>query len=207
MSRDGKRRRALSYEERVLWTTVTKAIAPLRPSSPLPLGEVDEPTGPRKARPDDRLREAGEGLQPKKAHLPPHPNPLPPGERGRAAPAAKASKKKDQPPQPTSLGRRMKQRLSRGKEEIDARLDLHGLTQAQAHGELLRFLRSANARDARLVLVITGKGRGGEIGVLRRQVPQWLGLPEFRALVVGFEDASIRHGGEGALYVRVRRAR
>ena len=53
-----------------------------------------------------------------------------------------------------------------------------------------------------MVLVITGKGRGGEPGVLRRQVPQWLGLPEFRALVVGFEDASVRHGGEGALYVR-----
>ena len=72
---------------------------------------------------------------------------------------------------------------------------------------LLRFLRTARERDARLVLVITGKGRGGEMGVLRRQVPQWLGLPEFRDLVVGFEDAAITHGGEGALYVRVRRTR
>src|SRR4029079_16068932 len=111
------------------------------------------------------------------------------------------------PPQPTALGRRLKQRLSRGKEAIDARLDLHGLTQAQAHGELLRFLRNAAARDARSVLVITGKGRGAEPGVLRRQVPQWLGLPEFRAPGLGYEDAGARHGGEGALYVRVRRAR
>jgi DNA-nicking Smr family endonuclease len=101
----------------------------------------------------------------------------------------------------------MKQRVARGKERIDARLDLHGLTQSEAHGDLLRFLRNAHARDARLVLVITGKGRGPEPGVLRRQVPQWLGLPEFRALVIGFEDAHANHGGEGALYVRVRRTR
>jgi DNA-nicking Smr family endonuclease len=107
------------------------------------------------------------------------------------------------------LGRRMKRSVARGKKAIDARLDLHGLTQAQAHTALLRFLRAASARDARLVLVITGKGRRGEAderGVLRRQVPQWLGLPEFRLYVVGFEDAHTAHGGEGALYVRVRRA-
>lgn len=65
------------------------------------------------------------------------------------------------------------------------------------------------ARNARLVLVITGKGaRGeGERGVLKRQVPHWLALPEFRTLVVGFENAHITHGGEGALYVRLRRTR
>ena len=107
------------------------------------------------------------------------------------------------------LDRRLKKRVARGREPIDGRIDLHGLTQAEAHGALLRFLRTASGRDARLVLVITGKGRdgAGERGVLRRQVPQWLGLPEFRALVVGFEDAHIAHGGEGALYVRVRRTK
>jgi len=102
----------------------------------------------------------------------------------------------------------MRARVARGKEPIDGRLDLHGLTQSEAHSALLRFLRTASARGARLVLVITGKGVGsGERGVLRRQVPQWLNMPEFRALVVGFEDAHIAHGGEGALYVRVRRSR
>jgi DNA-nicking Smr family endonuclease len=101
----------------------------------------------------------------------------------------------------------MKRGVARGKQAIDARLDLHGMTQAQAHTALLRFLHNAHARDARLVLVITGKGRGGEPGVLRRHVPHWLSLPEFRSLVVGFEDAHIVHGGEGALYVRLRRAR
>ncbi|MEJ2433181.1 MAG: Smr/MutS family protein [Pseudolabrys sp.] len=102
----------------------------------------------------------------------------------------------------------------RGREVIDARIDLHGLTQAQAHSALLHFLREASARDKRLVLVITGKGsrtagaRGdGKPGVLKRQVPQWLGLPEFRKLVIGFEDAHIAHGGEGAIYVRIRKSK
>jgi DNA-nicking Smr family endonuclease len=108
------------------------------------------------------------------------------------------------------LGRRMKQRVARGKEAIDGRLDLHGLTQSEAHAALLRFLRAASARGARLVLVITGKGAregGSERGVLKRQVPHWLGLPEFRTLVIGFDNAHITHGGEGALYVRVRRGK
>ena len=114
------------------------------------------------------------------------------------------------PPPPLSpLGRRLRARVARGKEAIDARLDLHGKTQSEAHAALLHFLRSAGARGARLVLVITGKGQrsAGEGGVLRRQVPHWLRLPEFRVFVIGFEDAHIAHGGEGALYVRLRRPR
>ena len=121
-----------------------------------------------------------------------------------------SSAEKKPPPPLVPLGRRMKQRVARGKDEIDGRLDLHGLTQSEAHAALLRFLRTASSRGARLVLVITGKGARaaeGERGVLKRQVPHWLGLPEFRALVIGFENAHIAHGGEGALYVRVRRAR
>jgi DNA-nicking Smr family endonuclease len=169
------RRRVLSYEERVLWTTVTKAIAPLRTAARLA--------------PDAQSEPAVEIAKP-------------------ARPTAGPRRVSPLPAPPlTPLGRRMKQRVARGKEKIDARLDLHGLTQSEAHGDLLRFLRNAHARDARLVLVITGEGRGPEPGVLRRQVPQWLGLPEFRAFVIGFEDAHATHGGEGALYVRVRRTR
>jgi DNA-nicking Smr family endonuclease len=186
MSRDGKRRRGLSYEDRLLWTHVTKAIKPLRARA---VAEPDEVAGV--IEPNAALKHLSNPAAPPKtaAHraAPPLPN-------ASAPPLA-------------PLGRRMKQRVARGKEQIDARLDLHGLTQSEAHGELLRFLRRANARDARLVLIITGKGRGGEPGVLRRQVPHWLALPEFRELVVGFEDAHVTHGGEGALYVRVRRAR
>lgn len=187
MATDGKRRRGLSYEDRVLWTHVTKAIKPLRDETKNAAAQIADaenaPPAPVK-------------------HPPKFKKPLPATTAVARPPVPKPVVPSFEP-----LTRRMKQRVAKGKHAIDARLDLHGYTQDEAHGALLRFLRSANARDARLVLVITGKGRGGEIGVLRRQVPQWLGLPEFRALVVGFEDAAIGHGGEGALYVRVRRSR
>ena len=173
----GNRRRVLTGEERVLWAHVTQTIEPLRVGAHFDAGDEIIPS----VVPPSLVKTAGNIARP--------------------APAKPA------PPPLAPLGRRMRTRVARGKEAIDARLDLHGLTQAQAHSALLHFLHNAQARDARLLLVITGKGRGAEPGVLRRQVPQWLGLPEFRPLVVGFEDAHIAHGGEGALYVRVRRTR
>jgi DNA-nicking Smr family endonuclease len=111
------------------------------------------------------------------------------------------------PPPLAPIDRRARQKLARGRDMIDARVDLHGMTQAQAHGALRRFLLNAQAEGARYVLIVTGKGRDPEHGVLRRQVPLWLGLPEFRTLVVGFDTAHVGHGGEGALYVRVRKRR
>ena len=136
-----------------------------------------------------------------------------PSARPRAAPVPDPS-----PPVLTPLDRRFKQRVARGRQPIDARIDLHGMTQREAHAALLRFLHRAQADGARIVIVVTGKGSGRaargsaddlprERGVLRRQVPMWLALPEFRPLVVGFVDAHAGHGGEGALYVRLRRAR
>jgi DNA-nicking Smr family endonuclease len=105
-------------------------------------------------------------------------------------------------PAAAPLTRREKQRAARGHDPIDARLDLHGHTQSEAHTALLRFLRRASAGDMRLVLVITGKS-----GVLRQQVPMWLATPELRALVISTGAAAINHGGDGALYIRVRRGR
>jgi len=174
-SSDGKRRRILSAEERVLWTAITKSIAPLRDSDTTEDGETSE-----------RI------FQQIETHS-----------------AKTGSALNTLPPPLAPLGRRMRTRVARGKEAIDGRLDLHGLTQNEAHTALLHFLRTATARDARLVLVITGKGGRGdaEQGVLKRQVPQWLDLPEFRALIIGFEQAHVAHGGEGALYIRVRRNR
>jgi DNA-nicking Smr family endonuclease len=202
------RRRVLSYEERVLWTTVTKSMTPLRnPGSAVP-----DLAGPNDVGGQDQAAsavDAGAAGAPS-LRKPPGPMPKkvkPPGPPAKSAAAVAYAP----PPQPAPLSRRMKRSVARGKEQIDARLDLHGLTQHEAHDALLRFLRAASARDARLVLVITGKGKRieghgeRERGVLRRQVPQWLGLPEFRAVVLGFEDAAISHGGEGALYVRLRR--
>ncbi len=175
--RDGSRRRVLSQEERTLWSSITRSIAPLHEDMPETDAEVAAER-PRLARAANRSEA---------------PAPARPGA----------------PPSLALLGRRMRRNLARRKHDIDARLDLHGLTQSEAHAALLRFLRDASAREAKLVLVITGKGGRGESerGVLKRQVPQWLALPEFRTFVIGFEAAGVRHGGEGALYVRLRRTR
>ena len=116
---------------------------------------------------------------------------------------------------PGPLDQRTRTKLSRGGLEVDARLDLHGLTQRAAHLRLGRFLADAQANGARLVLIITGRGRPAEAGdshgeargVLRRAVPDWLQSPEFRPFVAGLDEAGRRHGGAGALYVRIRRKR
>jgi DNA-nicking Smr family endonuclease len=191
--RDGSRRRVLTQDERVLWTIVTKSIEPLREAAMID-ADIDEVEAPARAAKSSPAKSSPAKSSAAKSSS------------AKTSPAKPAAPPMLSPKPLAPLGRRMKQRVARGREAIDARLDLHGLTQAQAHATLSRFLHDASARGARLVLVITGKGRGGEPGVLRRQVPQWLALPEFRSLVIGFEDAHIAHGGEGALYVRVRRA-
>jgi DNA-nicking Smr family endonuclease len=172
------RRRSLSDDERVLWSTITRSIAPLKGRK--------------------RAEDAAE---------------IAPAEtRSTARPAASPAAtppRRTTPPPLAPIDRRTKQRLARGATEIGGRLDLHGLTQAEAHAALARFLHSAQARDVKVVLVITGKGGsdGEGRGVLKRQVPLWLEGPELRSLVIGYDNAGIGHGGAGALYVRVRRAR
>jgi DNA-nicking Smr family endonuclease len=127
-------------------------------------------------------------------------------------PPAPAVPHREPPASAIALARRERQQLARGKTEIGGRIDLHGMTQAQAHDALLHFLRRYQAEGAKFVLVITGKGSAGAVargerGILRRQVPLWLALPEFRACVLGFDIAHLGHGGEGALYVRLRKTR
>jgi len=181
-----RRKRSLSEEERALWEDVAKQIKPLRKK-------------PRVAKPqavsaDAKMPVAAKPAAPAR--------PLSPAKAPRPA--------KPQTPPLAPLGRRERSQLSRGRKEIEARLDLHGMTQTRAHLALSGFLQRAHSNGLTFVLVITGKGKMGaeaERGVLRRQVPQWLNLPEFRTLVVGFEEAHIGHGGEGALYVRIRRSR
>lgn len=193
MSADGtgrpRRRRPLHPEEKALWEHVTRSIAPMRPAPKLALPAeppAEAPEAAEKPRPRRRIAEA------------PAPAPkAPPG-----------------PPPLAPLEPKLRRKLSRGA-EVDARLDLHGMTQAAAHGRLVGFLRGAQGEGHSLVLVITGKGGEGTTilageggrGVLRRLVPQWLAAPEMRALVVGFQTAARGHGGEGALYVRIRRVR
>ena len=98
------------------------------------------------------------------------------------------------------------ERLKRGKHEIEARLDLHGMTQAEAHRELGAFIRASRATGKRCVLVITGRGSAGG-GVLKRAVPRWLDEPEFRPHLLAIATAQPRDGGNGALYVMLRRTR
>jgi DNA-nicking Smr family endonuclease len=173
-------RRRLDPEERALWTDVTRSIKPIARKRSI---ELDDAAPPAPL-----------------ARVQAKPKPVMP-----APPAAARPPRSD----PAPLGRRAKRRLARDDDAIHGRLDLHGMTQAQAHDALLGFLHTSQAKGAKVVLVITGKGVRGESerGVLRRQVPMWLRLPELRDLVVGFETAGIGHGGEGALYVRLRRAR
>ena len=95
-------------------------------------------------------------------------------------------------------------KLAKGKHKIDGRIDLHGMTQDRARSALLNFLQLAQAADYRMILVITGKGNEG-MGVLRQRVPDWLSIPPFNAMVNGFRQSHVSHGGEGALYVRIRR--
>ena len=182
------RRRSLSDDERTLWNTVTRAIKPLRKRRVV---EEDEPSPAAEAPPVS-------------------------AKRSKVLPqivAPPSVPRRSEPPPLAPIDRRMKQKLGRGTESIDARIDLHGMTQADAHAALTHFLRRAQRDGARVVLVITGKGaRPGsdpyaERGVLKRQVPHWLESTEMRSFVVGFENAGIGHGGAGALYVQVRRGR
>ena len=104
------------------------------------------------------------------------------------------------------LEKPVKRKLSRGHLALEARIDLHGLIQSEAYGMLLDFLIRAHERGLRHVLVITGKGSSlGSEGALKRAVPLWFAMPEFRFLISSYEPAARQHGGEGALYVRLSR--
>lgn len=102
-------------------------------------------------------------------------------------------------------------RLVRGELPIEARLDLHGLTQDAAHRSLDRFLAQCHDSGLRAVIIITGRGRGpideAPTGVLYHMVPRWLNAPDHAHRVLGWHPAQRRDGGEGALYVVLKRAR
>lgn len=195
-----KKPRHVSAEERALWETVAKRAEPLqKPTSkfvrPVPrkpdiaFGAIEPRTIP--------VFKVGQSVDHRSDH-----DLLPSlGQQMKAAPVQMDQK---------AFGR-----LRRGKLKPEARIDLHGMTLAQAHPELTGFiLRSASAGH-RLVLVIAGKGKqrdtGGPIptkfGVLRHQVPQWLKMAPLAGLVMQVTESHIRHGGQGAYYVYLRRSR
>ncbi len=166
----------LSEEDRILWNQVARTATPLK----------------GKALPADPV--AAAAAQQLAAAIDAAPQPQRPREQARREQG------------PRTLDRPTHAKLAKGRLPIEARVDLHGMTQGEAHGLLLGFLHRAYALGIRHVLVITGKGSSfGSDGVLKKAVPAWFATPSFRPLVGSYESAARQHGGGGALYVRLRR--
>lgn len=192
--------RHLSSEERTLWDRVAERAKPLGPkeAAPLPAPQKPDiqqrPVAPQLPLPDFRV---GQRVSPAR----PHDLMRPLVDRLTAA--------------PVNMDNKSFTKMKRGKIQPEARIDLHGMTLAEAHPELQSFILGSQAMGRRLVLVITGKGKdrdnGGPIptrhGVLRHQVPQWLALPPLRQAILQITPAHLKHGGHGAYYVYLRRNR
>lgn len=196
---DKKDNSGLSAEDLELWQRVTQTTAPLkkRPSEAPPIKTTAKTAAKTLAKEETLSNGPPKTPAPRR-----HRREEPP--RAVAAPltAGKVA----------GLDKRNAERLRKGQMPIEGRLDLHGLTQEQAHRALDRFLAEAARIGKRCILVITGKGRGtdggitGE-GVLRKQVPRWLNQPENRSKIVSFTHAQAKDGGNGALYVLLKRIR
>lgn len=205
MSGNGNKMRAgrtsggspLSREDWALWEKVKQSAKPMHKSKPG--ATPDAPVENRPPEPEQKAAKTVPAAQKKRAAVNPQKPETPPARPGA--------------PTLNPLDRRTVQRIARGATDIDGRIDLHGMTQRNAHAQLWRFLSAAQARGHKVVLVITGKGSAKtsefgdfrEVGILRRAVPLWLQEPGFRALVVGYQQARRHHGGDGALYIRLRR--
>jgi len=183
-------KRPLKADEVKLWTVVasTVRLAPGKRLPDPPEAELEQPTIKAKA---DK------------------PPPSPFVKRKAAAPPVappKPSPKPKTPPTPAAIEPLRKRRIARERDPIEARLDLHGLDQDRARVVLHGFLQRAHEQGFRAVLVITGKGLLGD-GVLRRRAPDWLSEPQVRSLIAGVSPAERHHGGEGALYIALKRRR
>jgi DNA-nicking Smr family endonuclease len=178
--------RKLDPEERILWGKVAKSARAL-PGRMKEILEFEEQEASKLM--------AEQPARPKAAPLPENP-------------VAETAKPKRTVRVHHPLEKPVKKKLAKGRLPIEARLDLHGLFQGEAHDLLLDFLFRAHERGLRHVLVITGKGSSmGSEGALRRAVPLWFSKAEFRFLISSYEWAARHHGGEGAMYVRLARSR
>ncbi|MCL4186070.1 MAG: Smr/MutS family protein [Rhodobacteraceae bacterium] len=197
-----RRHLPLGPDDAALWERLAATVRPLHPPLPAALGPARSP------------QSAADGAVATLPAVPAVPESFGIGERAAQGPATRIVLASEAPPPP--LDRRRLARLARGTVAPEARIDLHGLTLAEAQPELTRFVQRSHARGLGLVLVITGKGRTREDGagpvperpgMLRRQVPQWLRTPPLAAAVSGIAEAHLRHGGAGAFYVSLRRRR
>ncbi|MDA0229449.1 MAG: Smr/MutS family protein [Proteobacteria bacterium] len=181
-------KRSVSREEQSLWRQVTGDVDPIYSQ---PLEEPKTRSAPDKAKKPKPPTAIASTVVP-----PPPPAPT----RAKLLPELAPGKT-------AGLDKRNAQRLKRGQLRPEARVDLHGMTQSEAHAELNSFLAECWMADRRSVLVITGKGSVREGGVLRRMVPLWLNQPPLREMVIAIEQATPRDGGAGALYLLLRRRR
>lgn len=195
-SRQGRPGDLLGDDDLALWRYATRHDRPLRASRTL----LDSDEEKRLAVPD--------GLD---AQLAPKPQSEGPRRQKNNGPAKQRQIPLPtiDPNRPAGIDKRTVQRLRKGRLPIDDRLDLHGMTQARAHQALKRFIHSASETGNRCVLIITGKGSrpDGGVGVLRSMVPRWLNEGPIRDKVLTFRPAHVQHGGDGALYVMLRRRR
>ena len=186
--------RRLRHDEARLWGLVASTVRPGRGPERLPEPEVEPaPAPPAVApaatpKPRVRPRPSAEALSALVGHgfQPPRP--------GRTRPL----------PDPPPIEPNRRHRIARARDPIGARLDLHGLDQDRARTALHAFLRQSHDEGLRAVLVITGKGRPAD-GVLKSRAPEWLAEAAVRPLIAGVSPAERRHGGEGALYVALKR--
>ncbi len=192
-----RRPRHLSAEEKALWDRVAERTTPMDPQRKREEPFISQPAKPKpKKAPVERFEMGGSSSLRRSDDL------LSPiNDRLSSAPVNMDHK---------SFGK-----MKRGKLKPEARIDLHGMTMAEAHPELVAFILGSQSLGRRLVLVITGKGKdrddGGPIptrhGVLRHQVPQWLALPPLSQAILQVTPAHLRHGGHGAYYVYLRKRR
>jgi DNA-nicking Smr family endonuclease len=180
------RRRSLSPDEVRVWRAVANTVTPL-PGRVLP---DEDDTAPAPAAPSEPPAPPPPSLPPVRPAAPP-PRVLPDLSHGSTP----------------GLDKRSSERMKKGEMEIDGRLDLHGMTQDTAHGALIAFVTRAYDAGRRCLLVITGKGNRAGTGVLRSNVPRWLNQSPCRERILGFSHARPQHGGEGALYVLIKRRR
>jgi DNA-nicking Smr family endonuclease len=187
-------KRPLKPEERHIWGMVAATVHPL-PGKATPKPEPDD-TFPSPSWGGAGREATGVGKPGSKPAAPGPSIPTRPGLRPGHPPHKGEGKDPIEP--------RRKHRIAKEREPIGARLDLHGLDQDRARGVLERFLARAWDEGFRAVLVITGKGVQGD-GILKRRTPEWLAAPHLAHMVAGISDAARRHGGEGALYVALKR--
>ena len=202
-----RRRRGLSEDDLAVWRQVARSAKPLGPDRPRAPAAPAKP--PRRAEP-----EGGQGSGETEPRAPLSPFRIGEASDRSAGHDLRPTLEGQIAAQPLRMDRKTFGRMKKGKLAPERKLDLHGMTLAQAHPALTRFIRAAHGDGCRLVIVVTGKGRtgadeGGPIptprGVLRHQVPGWLNGAALRPYVLQVTDAHQRHGGAGAYYVYLRR--